>query len=170
MSDLNGLHEAISTTLRTAMPQLASVASYTAQQPGTPLPALFHGLVGLRPGTDPGDGRVCVVATFEARIVVDAGRTAASIEAASLAAQAMVVLHQQYWGSDFAEPTKAIRAVPHASEWPAALWTVQWEQVLYLGDEQWPWPDQPPGSLVFAFDPDSGPGKEADYKTPEDFA
>ena len=44
------------------------------------------------------------------------------------------------------------------------------EQVLHLGQAQWPWPNQPPGSLVFSFDPDTGVGHEDSYKAPEDFA
>ncbi|EJT83138.1 hypothetical protein PPS11_39563 [Pseudomonas putida S11] len=49
-------------------------------------------------------------------------------------------------------------------------WAVQWRQDVYLGDTAWPWEDQPPGSLVFAFDPDSGPGSEDQYQSPEAMA
>lgn len=166
MSDLNALHQAITDTVTAAMPQFATVKSYAAVQQDTALPALLHAITGLKPGTDPGDGHSCVVATFEARIVVDASRPQAALDATALAAQLMVVLRKQYWGIDFVEDARAVVAQPKA----VASWLVQWEQTLHLGDAQWPWPNQPPGSLVFAFDPDSGPGKEADYKAPEDFA
>lgn len=166
MSDLNTLHQAITDTVKAAMPQFETVDSYAAVQQDTALPALLHAITGLKPGTDPGDGHSCVVATFEARIVVDASRPQAELEATALAAQLMVVLRKQYWGIDFVEDARAVVAQPKA----VAIWLVQWEQTLHLGDAQWPWPNQPPGSLVFAFDPYSGPGKEADYKAPEDFA
>lgn len=169
MSDLNTLHQAITDTVRAAMPQFETVDSYAAAQQNTALPALLHAITGLKPGTDPGDGHSCVVATFEARIVVDASRPQAALDATALAAQLIVLLRKQYWDVDFVEDARAIKALPQGTDLPAASWLVQWEQTLHLGDTQWPWPNQPPGSLVFAFDPDSGPGKEADYKTPEDF-
>ncbi|MDZ4325521.1 MAG: hypothetical protein U1A73_11005 [Pseudomonas sp.] len=28
------------------------------------------------------------------------------------------------------------------------VWVVEWTQQIYLGEAQWPWPDQPPGTLV----------------------
>ena len=34
------------------------------------------------------------------------------------------------------------------------VWLVEWTQQVYLGVEEWPWPDQPPGSLVFGFNND----------------
>lgn len=168
MSDLSRLHDAISTTLKAAMPQLETVASYTDTQPDTQLPALFHAIVGLRPGVDPGDGHSCIVARFEARIVVDASRPGAALEATALATQLMVLLRKQYWDIEFVEEARAIQAQPLATA--PSSWTLQWEQVLHLGQAQWPWPNQPPGSLVFSFDPDTGVGHEDSYKAPEDFA
>ncbi|MNN92135.1 hypothetical protein D3C81_2103710 [compost metagenome] len=51
-----------------------------------------------------------------------------------------------------------------------AVWVVEWTQVIYLGEEEWPWSDQPPGTLVFGFSPDTGPGSENQYIAPEDMA
>ncbi|MEE1924292.1 hypothetical protein V0R50_19700 [Pseudomonas sp. 148P] len=168
MTDLSGLHQAISAAIETAIPQLATVGSYAAVQQETALPALFHGIVGLKPGVDPGDGHSRVVATFEARISTDGDRPQATLEAITLAAQLMVLLRKQYWNIDFVEEAQGVQALPSSTA--ATTWTVQWEQVLHLGEVQWPWPNQPPGSLVLAFDPDSGPGHESDYRAPEDFA
>lgn len=168
MTDLSGLHQAVSATLRAAMPQLRTVECYAAVQAQTPLPALFHGIVGLKPGIDPGDGHSCVIATFEARIHTDASQPYPALEAVDLAAQLMVLLRKQYWNIDFVEEARSVQALP--SNASPTTWTVQWEQVLHLGQVQWPWPNQPPGSLVLAFDPDSGPGNESAYKAPEDFA
>lgn len=168
MTDLSGLHQAISAAIETAIPQLATVGSYAAVQQETALPALFHGIVGLKPGVDPGDGHSRVVATFEARISTDGGRPQATLEAITLAAQLMVLLRKQYWDIEFVEEARAIQAQPLATA--PSSWTLQWEQVLHLGQAQWPWPNQPPGSLVFSFDPDTGVGHEDSYKAPEDFA
>ncbi|OLS59615.1 hypothetical protein [Pseudomonas putida] len=168
MSDLNALHQAISASIEAAMPQLATVGSYAVVQQETPLPALFHGIVDLKPGIDPGDGHSRVVATFEARISTDGSRAQAPLETVTLAAQLMVLLRKQYWGIDFVEEAIGIQAVPTTTS--SSTWTVQWQQALHLGEAQWPWPNQPPGTLVLAFDPDAGPGHESDYKAPEDFA
>ncbi|MDU9391521.1 hypothetical protein [Pseudomonas sp. zfem002] len=168
MSDLNGLHLAISATLETALAQLATVGSYAAVQQETALPALFYGIVGLKPGTDPGDGHSRVIATFEARISTDGTRPQAVLEAVSLAAQLMVLLRKQYWNIDFVEEARSVQALPSSTA--PTTWVVQWEQVLHLGEAQWPWPNQPPGSLLLSFDPDTGPGHESDYKSAEDFA
>ncbi|MFJ4371787.1 hypothetical protein ACIP1T_04125 [Pseudomonas japonica] len=168
MSDLNGLHQAIGATLETALAQLATVGSYAAVQQETALPALFYGIVGLKPGTDPGDGHSRVIATFEARISTDGTRPQAVLEAVSLAAQLMVLLRKQYWNIDFVEEARGVQALPSSTA--PTTWVVQWEQVLHLGEAQWPWPNQPPGSLLLSFDPDTGPGHESDYKPAEDFA
>lgn len=168
MSDLNGLHLAIGATLETALAQLATVGSYAAVQQETALPALFYGIVGLKPGTDPGDGHSRVIATFEARISTDGTRPQAVLEAVSLAAQLMVLLRKQYWNIDFVEEARGVQALPSSTA--PTTWVVQWEQVLHLGETQWPWPNQPPGSLLLSFDPDTGPGHESDYKAAEDFA
>lgn len=170
MSELSRLHEAITTTIKAAMPQFETVGSYTTVQQDTALPALFHTITSLKPSTDPGDGHSCILATFEARIAVDGHRPQAALESTELAAQLMVVLRKQYWGIDFVEEAHTLQALPQATDLPTATWVLQWQQVLHLGEAQWHWPNQPPGSLVFAFDPDSGPGKEGGYKAPEDFA
>lgn len=160
MSDLNALHQAINTTLRAAMSPLETINFNTTVQPDTPLPALFHRIIGLKPGVDPGDGHSRIIATFEARI-----HAPAPLQATTLAAQLMVLLRKQFWDIDFVEEARAVLAQPIDD-----VWTVQWEQALHLGDAQWPWPNQPPGTLVLAFDPDSGPDHESTYQTPEDFA
>lgn len=41
-----------------------------------------------------------------------------------------------------------------------AVWVVEWTQIIYLGEEEWPWPREP-GPVLFAFDPDSGEGKSS---------
>ena len=48
-----------------------------------------------------------------------------------------------------------------------AVWVVEWTQIIYLGEEEWPWPNQPPGSIVWGFVPDTGSGKEGSYLPPE---
>lgn len=79
MSELTTLHQAITATIKTAMPELASVDAYVAVDSSTALPALFHSITALRPAADPGDGRASILATFEARLHVDAADTQAPL-------------------------------------------------------------------------------------------
>lgn len=168
MNELDALHQAISATIAAAMPQLATVGSHAAVQEGMALPALFHSIIRLKPGIDPVDGHSRIDATFEARIHVDPGQPQAAQQASTLATRLMVLLHQQYWNIDFVEEARPTKA--QALYGSPSVWRVRWKQALHLGEVQWPWPDQPPGSLLLAFDPDTGVGNESRYKAPEDIA
>jgi hypothetical protein len=33
------------------------------------------------------------------------------------------------------------------------VWVVEWTQQIYLGEIEWRWPDEPPGTLLFAIHP-----------------
>ncbi|WP_278929711.1 hypothetical protein [Pseudomonas qingdaonensis] len=173
MNELGTLHQAISAALSAGMPQLRHVEAFARPDENTALPALMHTLTGMRPGVDPGDGRTCVNASFEARILVSKARQQASLEAMTLAAQLTALLRQQFWSLGFVDAISQVQARPSAipAEVPGTLeWRVQWQQPVYLGDLQWPWPDQPPGSLLFAFSPDTGPAHKDSYQAPEDMA
>ncbi|TDF78236.1 hypothetical protein [Pseudomonas sp. H9] len=174
MNELTALHEAITASVKLALPVFETVEAYVpANQNQTPaLPALIHAITGLKPSVDPGDGRSCIMATFEARILVDSSSLQAPSQAVTLAAQVAVLLRKQFWGLDFVEEARLVEAlpvIPIAAMPDAVEWRVQWEQALYLGSLQWPWPNEP-GPLAFAFSPDTGPGHEGNYQSPEDMA
>ncbi|WP_462402173.1 hypothetical protein [Pseudomonas sp. Marseille-QA0332] len=172
-SELTRLHEAITATLQEALPRLQNIEAYPVLEEGMKLPALLYAITGMAPGPDPGDGRTCIMATFEALILVEEARSQAPLQAAVLASKLVSVLDEQYWDLDFVDQVQDVQAMPSEAT-PALLqcvgWSVQWRQAVYLGDTEWPWPDEPPGTLVFAFDPDTGPGNEDQYRAPEDLA
>lgn len=172
-SELRVLHEAMTAAFQAALPQVKHVEAYPILKEGMKLPALLYAATNFAPGIDPGDGRLCVTVTFEALILLEAKRAMAPLQAAILAGKLMQVLHQQYWDLDFVDQAHDVQAMP-AEVVPELArcvgWAVQWRQDVYLGDTAWPWEDQPPGSLVFAFDPDSGPGSEHQYQSPEAMA
>lgn len=165
MNELTTLHEAITVSIKAAMPQFETVGAYAAANQSTSLPALLYGITRLEPGADPGDGRSGIVATFEARILVDPAHQQAALLAVTLATELTVLLRKQFWGLDFVDSASMVRALP-AAETPT-IWLVQWQQMLRLGVVQWPWPDEP-GPVVFAFSPDTGSGNEGNYQLPED--
>lgn len=162
MIELTTVHECITVGIKGAIPALQTVQAYGVPDAGTALPALFHGIGAMKPDTDPGDGRVHVLATFEALLVADS-----PMQASELAAQLSVLLRKQFWGLD--DVDGSLNVLASVVEGSAQLrWRVQWDQGLYLGEPQWVWPYQPPGTAVFGFDPDTGPGHEGDYFAPED--
>jgi hypothetical protein len=170
-SELTRLHDAMTPAIAAAMPQVVYVKDYPVLEEGMPLPALLYAVTNLVPGEDPGDGRVCVLATFEACILVESSRDRAPLQAAVLAGKLVKLLHYQYWGLDFVDHVRDVQAMPTDSI-PAldhcSAWSVQWRQPVYLGDTEWLWADEPPGTLVFAFHPDTGPGSESGYIGPGD--
>jgi len=172
-SELRVLHEAMTAAFKAALPQIGHVEAYPILKEGMKLPALLYAATNFAAGADPGDGRLCVTVTFEALILLEAKRAMAPLQAAILASKLMQVLQQQYWELDFVDQAHDVQAMP-ADVSPelhrCVGWAVQWRQNIYLGDTAWPWPDEPPGSLLFAFDPDSGAGNEGGYFPPEALA
>lgn len=173
MSELTILHDAIAATIKAAMPAVQAVEAFPETPDGLARPAIVFAITAMDPGADPGDGRSCVKATFEASMLVDANLPGAALQAVELAAQMADLLHCQHWNLDFVEGTTSVRAKPAdatSESWRKKAWTVQWQQLVYLGQEQWPWDNQGPGSLLLGFSPDTGPGKEDGYFSPEQLA
>nr|WP_314493258.1 hypothetical protein [uncultured Pseudomonas sp.] len=172
-SELTQLHAAMTQAMTKALPQLPNIAAYPVLEAGMQLPAMFYALTGMAPGPDPGDGRTCIMATFEALILVEEDREQAPLQAAILASKLVKLLDGQYWDLDFVDQTQDVQAMPSEIT-PELLkcvgWSVQWRQTVYLGGTEWPFPDEPPGALVFAFDPDTGPGNEGLYRPAADMA
>lgn len=134
-----------------------------------PLPAVFLEIAEIEPGQDMGTGETVLVCRFEARIIVDVIKDHHQRQAVHLATQLAVLLRAQTWGLAV-EPAEFVQAV---QDWVRpeldgyTVWLVEWTQTVYLGAEEWPWPDEPPGSLVFGFSPEIGPGSEGEYLAPE---
>ncbi|GEM_PF-167891 len=170
-SELKQLHDAMTATMREKLPQFALVEPYPKLiKEGMALPALLYAATNFAPASSPGDGRLCLRVTFEALVMLESSRDLAPLQAAILASKLLQLLDLQYWGMDFVGPTENAQAMP-AEDVPELArcvgWAVMWQQDVYLGDTQWPWENEPPGTLVFAFDPDAGPGNEAQYQSAE---
>jgi len=71
------------------------------------------------------------------------------------------VLKDQWWGVDFVTgPPEQVHAQPEAPTQELeqfVMWSVQWIQPFEVGEFTWPWPDEPPGSLVFNIEPGDEP-------------
>ncbi|SDV01668.1 hypothetical protein [Pseudomonas vancouverensis] len=171
MSELTTLHKTITQTLKARLPKVLHVEEFPELGSEVKTPALLYGLTDLALGEDRGEGKTALVGRFQGCILVEADRDKASLQAAILASQVAVILHNQYWDLEFVTGApENIHAQPEAPTLELeqfVMWSVQWTQTFEVGELEWPWPDEPPGSLVFGFSPDTGPGNEHQYTAPE---
>ncbi|MCO7614800.1 hypothetical protein NJH83_31700, partial [Pseudomonas chlororaphis] len=146
---LEQLYGAIEQHICDAIPGLAYVATMPDQLDRVAIPAVVIELVELEPGQDQLTGETAFEARFEARVIVGAEQEQCQQQAAFAASQIAVLLRMQTWGVGV-DPAVFVRA---AQDWTRpeldtyAVWVVEWTQGIYLGTEEWPWPDQPAGVL-----------------------
>ncbi|WP_342307898.1 hypothetical protein WLF14_18750 [Pseudomonas fluorescens] len=161
MSELTTLHDAITRIISERMPRVLHVEQFPELDAQVNTPALLYGITDMTLGTDRGEGKTALIGRFQSCILVDADRPKASLQAAILAAQMTTVLKDQWWGLDFVTgPPEQVHAQPEAPTLELeqfVMWSVQWVQTFELGEFAWPWPDEPPGSLVFNIEPGDEP-------------
>ena len=166
---LDVLYQAIEQQIHQHLPGVELVSFWPDIGNHIPLPAVFLDIGEINPGQDIGTGETTLTITFEARVIVDVIRGDHYRQAVQLATQLAVLLRMQSWGL----PVEAAEFQRSSQDWTRpeldgyTVWLVEWTQTLYLGEQEWPWPDQPPGTLVWGFSPDTGPGNEGNYTPPE---
>ncbi|EJN18674.1 hypothetical protein [Pseudomonas sp. GM80] len=147
---LDQLYRAVEQHLRTHLPGVRAVTAWPNIADRVVLPAVFLELAEIEPGTDIGTGETSLVCKFEARIIVDPIKPNHHQQAVQLVTQLAVLLRAQTWGLAV-EPAEFVQAV---QDWTQpqldgyTVWLVEWNQQIYLGTEQWPWPDDHPGELL----------------------
>lgn len=160
---LDQLYQAIEQHLQQHLPGVQLVSFWPDIQQHIPLPAVFLDIAEIEPGTDIGSGETTLTLTFEARVIVDVIRADHYPQAVHLATQLAVLLRAQSWGLPV-EPAEFQRS---SQDWTRpeldgyTVWLVEWTQTVYLGEEEWPWPDEPPGTLLISVN-------DEDYVAPED--
>lgn len=156
---LDQLYKAIEQRLFSQLPGIKAVTAWPSIKDRIALPVVFIEMAEIEPGKDIGTGETTLICRFEARIIVDPIRPQHCQQAAQLAAQLAVLLRMQNWGLAI-EPAEFVQAL---QDWTKpeldgyTVWLVEWTHQIYLGVEEWPWPDEPPGSLVFDIEPGDGP-------------
>lgn len=154
---LDRLYAAIEGRIHAAVPGLELVATMPHMLQQLPVPAVVIEVAEFEPGVDRGTGETSLVVRFEARVIVAPEQPDCQQQAAFVAAQLTGLLRMQSWGLEV-ELAEFVRA---AQDWTRpeldgyAVWVVEWTQQLYLGEQEWPWPNQPPGTLVFQVGPDA---------------
>lgn len=160
---LDQLYQAIEQHLQQHLPGVQLVSFWPDIQQHIPLPAVFLDIAEIEPGTDIGTGETTLTITFEARVIVDVIRADHYPQAVHLATQLSVLLRAQSWGLPV-EPAEFQRS---SQDWTRpeldgyTVWLVEWTQTVYLGEEEWPWPDEPPGTLLISVN-------DEDHVAPED--
>lgn len=152
MSELTVLHEAIEVTFRERIPAFRHVEPYPELNKAMGEPALVFAMTGMAPGPDDGTGKTAMNCRFQAVILVDSTRNRAPLQAAILASRVATALRGQYWDVDFVEEPTHITVQPDGSTPELAqfcVWVVEWMQVVHFGEFEWPWADEPPGTLMF---------------------
>lgn len=160
---LDQLYQAIEQHLQQHLPGVQLVSFWPDIQQHIPLPAVFLDIAEIEPGTDIGTGETTLIITFEARVIVDVIRADHYPQAVHLATQLAVLLRAQSWGLPV-EPAEFQRS---SQDWTRpeldgyTVWLVEWTQTVYLGEQEWPWPDEPPGTLLISVN-------DEDHVAPED--
>ena len=148
---LDALYLAIEQHIQQHLPGVEMVSFWPDIAHHIPLPAVFLDIAEIEPGTDIGTGESTLNVTFEARVIVDVIHDRHYQQAIHLATQLAVLLRTQTWGLAV-EPAEFKRST---QDWTRpeldgyTVWLVEWSQTIYLGETEWPWPDEKPGSLVF---------------------
>ena len=160
---LDQLYQAIEQHLQQNLPGVQRVSFWPDIQQHIALPAVFLDIAEIEPGTDIGTGETTLTFTFEARVIVDVIRADHYPQAVHLATQLAVLLRAQSWGLPV-EPAEFQRS---GQDWTRpeldgyTVWLVEWTQTVYLGEQEWPWPDELPGTLLISVN-------DEDYVAPED--
>ncbi len=166
---LEQLYQAIEQHIRDHLPGVQTVAVWPNIEDRVALPAVFVELAEMEPGIDPATGETALSCKFEARVITDPIQPDHHQQAVFLAGQLAVLLRLQCWGVAV-EPAEFVQSM---QDWTKpeldgyTVWVVEWTQQIYLGDAQWPWPDQPPGTLLIGVDPDAGLPNIDKYFSPE---
>ncbi|MCU0121310.1 hypothetical protein N8H74_23845 [Pseudomonas sp. B2M1-30] len=166
---LDQLYQVIEQHIQDHLPGVRTVATWPDLEGSIALPAVLVELAEMEPGLDPGTGETGLNCKFEARVITDPIAADHHRQAVFIAGQLAVLLRTQCWGVKV-EPAEFVQAMP---DWTKpeldgyTVWVVEWTQQIYLGEAQWPWPDQPPGTLLLGVEPDAGLANKDKYFAPE---
>lgn len=159
--NLETLHTAIESALTTGL-QGVDVRSYPDLQDRVSLPLIVLELSEFEPGEDPGTGELALIATLQARLVLDPTQPAAELHARQLAARLAAVVHQSHGFGQPVTPAKIRQIGPdgfRADLDGYLVWLVEWTHELHVGDPMGiELPAFVPSVIAWGFDPETGVG------------
>lgn len=165
LQNIEQLHEAIKAGLAAKLSGLGSIGHYPASEDGLALPAVLVTLADMKPGRDPGSGEQALTVRLQARLLVNAAQAKAEIAVRELAARLALALKNENWGlpvgmAQFAQAGPD----PQAPAAGRLAWLVEWSHDIELGAPAWPYGDESKLALMLGLDPETGRGKEAQYR------
>lgn len=178
--DLSTLHNAIVADIKAAFPQLLTVEFYQ-DNPETrktlPIPACLLTITELEADDedDPGTEQLAVVATFEARFIINSIRTPrAAMAIRTLSAAFMAWLRKRRWTNPD-NPAKKLPTGPanvvggFPDDFTPELdkfevWRVEWQQIIHLGESVWNDEGVTPSIVYLGQAPEIGTGNEHNYE------
>lgn len=164
LDNLAQLHTAIVHGLQAKL-GVQTVDAYPVIRRRIVLPAVLVELSEMGPGRDPGTGETALVATFQARAIVDPNLPDADVQVRELAAHIAVAITHETWGLDV-----SIAQLVHMGEdaFKPELdsymsWVVEWTHEFHLGESAWPYPDDTALTIMLGMYPETGATHEDDY-------
>lgn len=166
---LETLHTAIRDQIAAQFPDLATVAFYQDDEDHQlPMPACLLTLSEIEPApeNDAGTGQFPALLRFQARLVLGHRGPSTHLQARLAAAALGTWLYQRRWRGVPTDPCRVIAIYP--DEFNAALdryvvWTVEWQQPVFLGNSAWTHAGTLPTNLWLSFTPQTGPSVQDSY-------
>jgi hypothetical protein len=176
MPSLSGLAEAAAVAIEAAVPGLRTCEIYAGQftegegrKKSFLAPAVFVSLAGGAV-TDPGTAELDIEARMVAFAIwkADKGRNARGVGASELAAAIALAVRGNQWNVPGVRAARLGRVVNlYSAKLDAqglALWSVEWSQVVRVGESIWAEDGIVPVEVFAGYVPDVGEGHEADYE------
>lgn len=134
------LQKTIETRLQAILAPAVGVALYPPLEDGMALPMVVLELDEFAPGTDPGNNQLALVATLQARVILDPNQEDAELRIRQLAARVALEVHRAHgFGLEYVAPAKIRRLVPDGFSRPELegylVWLVEWTHEIDIGDE-----------------------------------
>lgn len=167
--DLGALHAAVRAAVAARFPELVTVESYREDRAQPPLPACLIEMEDMEPSddTDPGTGQIALATRWRARLILGFRTPEAALAVRRMAAALAHLVHLNRWGQPVA-PARVGIVGPDDFEPDLdrhAVWSVEWEQVVHVGESIWGGECPLPAEVLMGLAPEVGPEQEAAYDT-----
>ncbi|QND83771.1 Uncharacterized protein ChrSV_1544 [Chromobacterium vaccinii] len=134
------LQKTIETRLQEALAPAVEVELYPQLVDGMSLPRVALELDEFAPGADPGNNQLALIATMQARVILDPNQEGAEVLIRQLAARVALEIHRAHgFGLEYVAPAKIRRLVPDGFSRPELesylVWLVEWTHEIDIGDE-----------------------------------
>ncbi|MEO4030019.1 hypothetical protein [Chromobacterium vaccinii] len=134
------LQKTIEARLQEALSPAVVVELYPQLVDGMSLPRVALELDEFAPGIDAGSNQLALVATIQARVIIDPNEEDAELRIRQLAARVALEVYRAHgFGLGYVAPAKVRRLVPDGFSRPELegylVWLVEWTHEIDIGDE-----------------------------------